>query len=171
MHNFFTHMNQLLLSSDLTANCRSASCFSTEDSGSRLIFPKKVSIRWWTIASTGRVPDNTNVSINQVGIIIHFHKKQKGRAQWMPVSHTLGSPYALDTRFLQIRGWFAAKLYVKLRCLFLVDQYMMVCRIFPLGPLVWGARVPTRKSSFLLKKKLPYTSVEYQYNHVFPYLS
>ena len=109
--------------------------------------------------------------INQVGIILHFHKKQKGRAQWMPVSHTLGSPYSQGTLFLEIPGVVRGEAIREAPVRVPGRPVHDGLQVLPLWPTCVRAGVPIRKSSFLLKKNLPYISVEYQYNHVFPYLS
>ena len=94
----------------------------------------------------------------------------------MPDSHTLGSPYALGTLFLEIRGGGGVEV---VRGEAIREASVPVpgrpvydgLQVLPLWPTCVRAGVPIRKSSFLLKKNLPYISVQYQYNHVFPYLS
>ena len=89
----------------------------------------------------------------------------------MPVSHTLGSPYAQGTLFLEIPGVVRGEAIREAPVPVPGRPVHAGLQVLPLWPTCVRAGVPIRKSSFLLKKNLPYISVEYQYNHVFPYLS
>ena len=89
----------------------------------------------------------------------------------MPVSHTLGSPYAQGTLFLEIPGVVRGEAVHEAPVPVPGRPVHDGLQVLPLWPTCVRAGVPIRKSSFLLKKNLPYISVEYQYDHVFPYLS
>ena len=83
----------------------------------------------------------------------------------MPVSHTLRSPYAQGTLFLEIPGVVRGEAIREAPVPVPGRPVHDGLQVLPLWPTCVRAGVPIGKSSFLLKKNLPYISVEYQYSH------